>query len=146
MKIALASDHAGFALKENIKKHLSSHQLTDFGAYDEKSIDYPDTAFPAAHAVSDHKCDRAILICGSGIGMSIVANKVKGIRASLCNSTQAAILARKHNNANVLTLAGRFLDYKQAVEIVDAWLNTEFEGGRHQRRLDKITAIENKEK
>ncbi len=145
MKIALASDHAGFALKEYIKKHLSSHQLTDFGAYDEKSIDYPDTGFPAAYAVRDHVCDRAILICGTGIGMSIVANKVKGIRASLCHCLEFAVLTRKHNNSNVLTLPGRFLDFNLAAKIVDAWLNTEFEGGRHQRRLDKITAIENKE-
>jgi ribose 5-phosphate isomerase B len=142
MKIAVASDHAGFLLKEHLIDYLKGHFIFDFGTYSEEPMDYPDTGFPAADAVSRGECDRGILICGTGIGMTIVANKVKGIRASLCNSPEIAILTRKHNNSNILTLAGRFLDLKQAEEIVDAWLKTDFEGGRHQRRLDKISARE----
>ncbi|MCF7920898.1 MAG: ribose 5-phosphate isomerase B [Candidatus Cloacimonetes bacterium] len=144
MKLAIASDHAGFRLKEQLKKYLKDHEIVDFGTDSEESMDYPDTGFPAADAVSNKECERGILICGTGIGMSIVANKVKGIRASLCTSREVAILTRKHNNSNILALPGRFLDYKEATEIVDAWLNTEFEGGRHQLRLDKIAARENK--
>lgn len=143
MKLALASDHAGFEFKEKLKEYLSGHDIEDFGTDSEESMDYPDTGFPAAESVARGKCDRGILICGSGIGMSIVANKVKGIRASLCNQVEIAILTRKHNDSNVLVLPGRFLDYKMAIKIVDAWLNTEFEGGRHQRRIDKISAREN---
>ena len=138
MKIAVASDHAGFSLKEKLKTYLRNHEINDFGTVTEESMDYPDTGFPAAEAVSNKLCEKGILICGSGIGMSIVANKVKGIRAALCNSPQIAILSRKHNNANILVLAGRFLDFNEAIKIVDAWLNTDFEGGRHQRRIDKI--------
>ena len=142
MKIALASDHAGFPLKEAIKMYLKEHDLTDFGCFNEESMDYPDTGFPAAMAVRDGKCHRGILICGTGIGMSIVANKVKGIRASLCHCEEFAILTRKHNDSNVLTLPGRFLDENIAIKIVDAWLNTKFENGRHQKRIDKISARE----
>jgi RpiB/LacA/LacB family sugar-phosphate isomerase len=142
MKIALASDHAGFPLKEIIKQHLNDHEVIDFGAFNEKSMDYPDTGFPAAIAVQKNECQCGILICGTGIGMSIVANKVKGIRASLCHCLEFAVLTRKHNNSNVLCLPGRFLDDNLAVKIVDAWLTTEYEDGRHQRRLDKIAAKE----
>jgi len=142
MKIALASDHAGFPLKEVIKEHLQDHEIIDYGSYNENSVDYPDTGFPAAMAVRDGECQRGILICGTGIGMSIVANKVKGIRASLCHCEEFAILTRKHNDSNVLTLPGRFLDDNIAIKIVDAWLNTEFENGRHQKRIDKISARE----
>jgi ribose 5-phosphate isomerase B len=145
MKIALASDHAGFALKEIIKEHLSANEISDFGVYHENSADYPDTGFPAAQAVQNNVCQRAILICGTGIGMSIVANKVKGIRASLCLCPAFAQLTRKHNDANVLALPGRFLDVSVALEIVDIWLATEFEAGRHQKRIDKITEYENKQ-
>lgn len=142
MKLAIASDHAGFELKEKLKEYLDIHDITDFGTNSTESMDYPDTGFPAAEAVADNTCERGILICGSGIGMSIVANKVKGIRAALCNQLEIAVLTRKHNNSNILVLPGRFLDYKTAVKIVDAWLETEFEDGRHQRRLDKISARE----
>ena len=142
MKIAFASDHAGYQLKEQLKEYLKEYEIVDFGTDSENSMDYPDTGFPAAEAVSNHKCEKGILICGTGIGMSIVANKVKGIRASLCADPQRAELTRLHNNSNILVLAGRFLDYKQAVEIVDVWLKTDYEGGRHQRRLDKISAKE----
>ena len=144
MKIAFASDHAGFQLKIQLIEYLKEYDIMDFGTNSEESMDYPDTGFPAAEAVRDHKCEKGILICGTGIGMSIVANKVQGIRASLCSDPQRAELTRLHNNSNILVLAGRFLDYKQAVKIVDAWLKTEFEGGRHQVRLDKISAKEMK--
>lgn len=142
MKIAIASDHAGYDLKEKLKEYLNSHDIIDFGTNSTESMDYPDTGFPAAEAVSTGEYEKGILICGSGIGMSIVANKVKGIRASLCNQKEIAILTRKHNNSNILVLPGRFLDYNTAIQIVDAWLNTEFEGGRHQRRIDKISSKE----
>jgi len=142
MKIAIASDHAGFALKEKIKKFLTTHNVTDFGAVDSNSVDYPDTGLKAAQAVSNGNCQRGILICGSGIGMSIVANKVPGIRAALCQTKQFAQLSRLHNDANVLVLSGRFISEYLAKDIVDVWLKTEFEGGRHQKRIDKITSYE----
>lgn len=140
MKIALASDHAGFELKEAVKNFLTGHDVTDFGTDNSDSMDYPDTGFPAAKAVASGECERGILICGSGIGMSIVANKVTGIRAALCQTVQFAVLSRKHNNANVLVLSGRFISRYLAKDIVEAWLTTDFEGGRHQKRLDKINS------
>ncbi len=140
MKIALASDHAGFELKEAVKNFLTGHDVTDFGTDNSDSMDYPDTGFPAAKAVASGECERGILICGSGIGMSIVANKVTGIRAALCQTVQFAELSRKHNNANVLVLSGRFISRYLAKDIVEAWLTTDFEGGRHQKRLDKINS------
>lgn len=144
MKIALASDHAGFELKEKLKKYLEQYEIIDFGTSSPDSMDYPDTGFPAAEAVSSGKCQSGIFICGSGIGMSIVANKVKGIRGSLVYDAETAALTRKHNNPNVLILAGRYLSFEQAIRITDTWLNTSFEGGRHQRRLDKIAEYENR--
>jgi len=138
MKIALASDHAGFDLKEDIKDFLEDHEVVDFGTKTADSMDYPDTGFPASQAVASGQCDRGILICGSGIGMSIVANKVPGIRAALCQTVQFAELSRKHNNANILVLSGRFISKYLAKDIINAWLTTDFEGGRHQKRLDKI--------
>jgi ribose 5-phosphate isomerase B len=138
MRIALASDHAGFELKEAIKPYLSCHQIADFGTDSTESMDYPDTGFPAAKAVANGECDRGILICGSGIGMSIVANKVPGVRAALCQTVQFAQLSRMHNNANVLILSGRFISKYLAKDIIDAWLKTEYEDGRHERRLEKI--------
>ena len=142
MKIALASDHAGFELKESIKKMITKHEIIDFGPPNSKSMDYPDTGFKAAEAVANGTCERGIVICGSGIGMSIVANKVTGIRAALCQTKEFAILSRKHNNANVLALSGRFISKYLAKEIIDVWLKTKFEGGRHKRRIDKITKYE----
>lgn len=145
MKIALASDHAGFELKEALKSTLLlKHEIIDFGADSENSMDYPDSGFPACEAVKDGKCDIAILVCGTGIGMSIVANKVKTVRAALCQTTDFAELTRKHNDANVLVLSGRFCAYHYAMDIVTTFINTEFEGGRHQRRIDKILEYENK--
>lgn len=145
MKIAIASDHAGYELKEKIREHLEGCDIEDFGTYNEESMDYPDTGFKAAEAVVQGGFDRAILVCGTGIGMSIVANKVAGVRASLCHSPQFAELTRKHNNSNVLCLPGRFLESEQAFKIVDVWIGTDFEGGRHQRRLDKISAYESQD-
>jgi len=142
MKIALASDHAGWELKEAIKPFLSEHEVTDFGPEKPESMDYPDTGFSAAEAVSRGICDRAIIICGSGIGMSIVANKVKGIRAALCQTVEFARLSRQHNNANALILSGRFISSYLAKEMIDVWLSEKFLAGRHQNRLDKITEYE----
>ncbi len=138
MKIAIASDHAGYQLKEELKAAFPQHEFQDFGANSESSMDYPDTGYPAARAVADGTCELGILICGSGIGMSITANKVPGIRAALCGITDVARLSRMHNNANVLVLAGRFTATAYAIEIVKAWLETPFEGGRHENRINKI--------
>ncbi|MDD2543679.1 MAG: ribose 5-phosphate isomerase B [Candidatus Cloacimonadaceae bacterium] len=144
MKLAIASDHAGYQLKEALKKAFPMHDFEDFGTNDESSMDYPDSGFPAARAVAEGNCELGILICGSGIGMSITANKVPGIRAALCTITDVARLSRMHNNANVLVLAGRFTAVAYAIEIVRAWLETPFEGGRHEQRLSKINQGERK--
>ncbi len=140
MKISIAADHAGFSLKERIKQALAAagHQILDRGCYSEESVDYPDYGILAARDVADGVADRAVLICGSGIGMSIVANKVRGVRASLCANPEYAVMSRRHNDANVLTLGARLLDPDLALQIVDIWLKTPFDGGRHQRRVDKI--------
>lgn len=144
MKLAIASDHAGFKLKEELKAALSMHSFEDFGSYDEQSTDYPDTGYPAAQAVANGSCEYGILICGSGIGMSITANKVPGIRAALCSITDVARLSRMHNDANVLVLAGRFTATAYAIEIVKAWLETPFAAGRHAQRISKIQEGERK--
>jgi len=138
MKLAIASDHAGYQLKEALKQAFPQHEIQDFGTFSESSMDYPDSGYPAARAVADGTCEMGILICGSGIGMSITANKVPGIRAALCGITDVARLSRMHNNANVLVLAGRFTATAHAIEIVKAWLETPFEGGRHENRINKI--------
>ncbi len=142
MKIALASDHAGYELKEAIKEYLTEYELTDFGSHSTESMDYPDTGFKAAEAVAKGDCERGILICGSGLGMSIVANKVKGIRAALCHSVELARLSRQHNDANILVLQGRFISKKQAGDIIKIWFSTEFDGGRHIQRIEKIKKYE----
>ncbi|HOC95911.1 MAG: ribose 5-phosphate isomerase B [Candidatus Cloacimonadota bacterium] len=142
MILAIASDHAGFELKEAIKAAFPQHEFLDFGAPSTASVDYPDTGSAAAKAVAAGKAELGILVCGSGIGMSIVANKIPGIRAALCCSTDVARLSRLHNDANVLCLAGRFTAVPYALEIVQAWLETSFEGGRHQKRIQKIKNIE----
>ncbi len=142
MKIALASDHAGFELKEKIKEFLTEYDVVDYGSENSNSMDYPDTGFEAAKAVSNGDCTRGILICGSGLGMSIVANKVPGIRAALCQTMQFAQLSRLHNNSNILVLSGRFISEYLAKEIIDVWFKTEFEGGRHKKRLDIISNYE----
>lgn len=144
MKLAIASDHAGYELKEALKRALPEHEFNDYGTNSKASMDYPDTGFPAARAVAKGECEMGILICGSGIGMSITANKVPGIRAALCSNTDVARLSRKHNNANILVLAGRFTAKEYALEIVKEWLKTPFEGGRHLNRLNKIHQGERK--
>ncbi|MFH1861508.1 MAG: ribose 5-phosphate isomerase B [bacterium] len=142
MRIALASDHAGFLLKERIKKQLTElgHEFLDRGCFDENAVDYPDFGFLAARDVAEGTAERAVMVCGSGIGMSIVANKVKGVRAALCTSPELAEMSRRHNDANILTLGARFTEPEIALQIMEVWLNTPFEGGRHQRRVDKIEA------
>ena len=140
MKIAIASDHAGFEYKEKLKGLLKElgHDFVDFGAFSADSTDYPDFAYPAAQAVANGECERGIFICGTGVGVSIVANKVKGIRAANCCSVEEARLSRQHNDANVLTLGARLITWDSAKEIVKVWLETEFECGRHARRVEKI--------
>jgi len=140
VKIIIGSDHAGFDLKEALKEAF--REMIDIGTDSGESVDYPDFGARVARAVSSGGYERGILICGSGVGMSIVANKVPGIRAALCTDTDTARLSRMHNDANVLVLAGRRTDPETAVAIVTVWLDTPFEGGRHARRLDKIRKIE----
>jgi len=140
--IVIASDHAGFELKEAIKEFLSEHEIFDFGTHSLESMDYPDTGFKAAEEVSKGNCERGILVCGSGLGMSIVANKVKGIRAALCDSIQLARLSREHNDSNILVLQGRLISKYLAKEIIQTWLSTEFSKGRHIPRLEKIKKYE----
>lgn len=145
MKIALANDHRGVKAVEQIKAIISqlNHQCVCFGAEnDEKPVDYPDVAYMAAKAVADGKADLAILVCGTGIGMSIAANKVKGIRAALCYDELNARISRQHNDANVLCLSGDLLGTSALQTVVETWLQTEFTGGRHSRRVNKINAIE----
>ncbi len=146
MKIAIGSDHAGFKLKEEIKKFLEEKgmEVIDFGTNFEERVDYPDYAIPLAESVAKGEEDLGILICGTGIGMSIAANKVKGIRASLVSDVYSAHSAREHNNANVLCMGGRVLGTELAKEITNAWLNAKFLGGRHERRINKIAEYENK--
>jgi ribose 5-phosphate isomerase B len=144
MKIAIASDHAGLDLKEKILKLLQElrHDVSDFGVHNRDSVDYPDYGVPVAEAVSEGKADRGILICGTGIGMSIVANKFPQVRAALCYDSFTAKISRLHNDANILVLGERVLEDKKALEMVNLWLSTGFDGGRHERRLKKIEEIE----
>ncbi len=140
MQIALASDHAGFAYKERLRQLLqeAGHQVQDHGAYSEESSDYPDFAVSAAQAVARGEADYGILICGTGIGVSIVANKIAGVRAANCCTEEMARLSRQHNDANVLTVGARLLPFEQVWRIVEVFLTTPFEGGRHARRVEKI--------
>ena len=144
MKIALASDHRGYQAKEQIKAIVKQlgHECIDFGTENNDPVDYPDTAYQASKAVSEKQADRAILACGTGIGMSITANKVKGIRAALCYDELNAQISRHHNDANVLCVSGDLTGDVSLRKIVEIWLTTEFNGGRHKRRVDKISAIE----
>ena len=145
MKIVIGSDHAGYRLKELIKRHLAKagYIVIDVGTFSEEPVDYPDIATAAIKKFRSEKADRAILICGTGIGMSIAANKFRGVRAALCWNVETAMLSRLHNDANVLCLAGRILEYETALKILDVWFKTGFKGGRHLRRLGKIKQIEN---
>lgn len=144
MKVALASDHGGFRLKEELKEFISGmgHQYKDYGCPSEESVDYPDLAAGAARAVAHGECDLGIIVCGTGQGMAIAANKIKGIRAANCHDCYSAKMARAHNNANILTLGQRVVGSELAKMIAETFLATSFEGQRHQRRLDKIAAME----
>ena len=142
--IAIACDHGAYALKETLKKHLEKKGLEykDFGTYSLDSCDYPDYAAPAAQAVASGECDRGIVLCTTGIGVSITANKVKGIRCALLSDVMSARLTRQHNDTNMMAIGAGVVGEMLALEIIDTWLGTEFEGGRHQRRVDKIMALE----
>ena len=139
MKIALAADHGGYALKEEVKKHLKGdYEVIDLGTFSEESVDYPVYGKACAEMVAAGEADYGIVCCGTGIGISIAANKVKGIRCALCTSVEMANMTRRHNNANMLAMGGRTTDTELALQMVDTFLNTEFEGGRHQRRIDML--------
>jgi ribose 5-phosphate isomerase B len=144
MKIAIAADHAGFALKEKLRQRLAEegHELVDFGTGSADSCDYPDFAQPVAREVAEQRADRGILVCSTGIGMAIAANKVSGVRAAPAQSEDEVRLTREHNDANVLTLGARYLDEPRAAGLVEIFLNTEFQGGRHARRIAKIAQLE----
>jgi len=141
-KIAFASDHAGYELKLKLEKYVESkgYEIEDFGTDSEESCDYTDFAHTAAMAVEDGRCAFGIAMCGSGNGIQMTLNKHQGIRAALCWLPELAALAKQHNNANILVLPARFISYEEAVKTVDAYLDAKFEGGRHQRRIDKIPA------
>jgi ribose 5-phosphate isomerase B len=142
-KIAVASDHGGFALKETIKAHLieRGYEVRDLGTHSEESVDYPVYGKACAEAVANGEAELGVVCCGTGIGISIAANKVKGIRCGLCTSVEMAHLTKQHNNANMIALGGRTTEPELAIAIVDEWLDTEFEGGRHQRRIDMLDAM-----
>ena len=143
-KIAIASDHGGFDLKENVIAHLMNDgwKIDDLGPSNEDSVDYPDYGIKLAEIIAKKKVERGIVICGTGVGMSIVVNRFSGIRGTLCSDIYTAKMCRQHNDSNILIMGGRVIGKGLALEIVDTWLNTAFEGGRHQRRLDKINEID----
>lgn len=148
MKIAVGCDHGGFDLKNAIADHLKQRgfEVVDYGIYENKSVDYPDIASKLCKGILEGEADLGILVCGTGIGMSIAANKFKGIRAAACSEHFSAKYTRLHNNSNVLCLGGRVIGIGTALELADLFVDTEFEGGRHQNRIDKIAKIENSEK
>ena len=143
-KIAIASDHGGFELKETVITHLLNDgwEIDDLGPNNEDSVDYPDYGIKLAEIIANKKVERGIVICGTGVGMSIVVNRFPGIRGTLCSDIYTAKMSREHNDSNILIMGGRVIGKGLASEIVDTWLNTAFEGGRHQRRLDKINEID----
>ncbi len=145
MRVFLGSDHAGFAMKEALKPYFERRgvEVTDVGTYSEDAVDYPDLAVKVGRAVASGEAERGVLVCGSGIGMAVAANKVPGVRAAMVTDPELATMMRKHNDANVVTLGGRYIPVELAEEILDAFLDTAFEGGRHAGRVDKITGIEN---
>lgn len=144
MNIAVCSDHGGFELKEKIKAFIEGmgHTVKDFGCFSDSSVDYPDFAFPMAEAVARGEYDRGVAICGTGIGVSICCNKVRGIRCALCGDPLSAELTRRHNDSNVLAMGGRIIGPETAKAITRVWLETPFEGGRHEGRINKITKYE----
>lgn len=139
-KLGLGSDHGGFELKEHLKAHLleKGYEVVDFGTHSEESVDYPEIGKKVANEVVSGEVELGILVCGTGIGIGISANKVKGIRCAICSDVYSAKMSRAHNNANMISLGGRVVGRDLAFEIIDAWLATEFEGGRHERRVNKI--------
>lgn len=143
-KVAIGSDHAGFALKEGVREYLQSlgYEVEDCGTHSEQPADYPDYAKKVGERVAGKSAATGIVICGTGLGVAIAANKVTGIRAATCNNTLLARFARAHNDANVLAMGGRIVDRAQAEKILDTWFSTSFAGGRHEQRVEKITAIE----
>jgi RpiB/LacA/LacB family sugar-phosphate isomerase len=144
MKIAIGSDHAGFELKESVKEILQNlgHEVLDFGTSGKDSVDYSDFGLKVANSVASGQVERGVAVCWTGNGMTIATNKIKGIRATLCLNKDMAYYARSHNDSNVLTLSQKYIDEKDVEDIIKTWLETEFEGGRHIRRLDKIRAAE----
>ncbi len=146
MKLAIASDHGGFHLKSSLLQFLTSRKIeyVDLGVVADTSVDYPDYAAKVAEKVASKEVDGGILVCGTGIGMSITANKYKGVRAAVVTDTYTAQMSKEHNNANVIALGGRVLDEAKGVEVVQAWLDAKFQAGRHEKRLEKITEIEKK--
>ena len=144
MKIAIGSDHAGYGLKDHLKAHIEGRgiQVEDLGGFDPEPIDYPVAGLRVAKGVAAGDYDLGVLICGTGVGISISANKVRGIRAVVCSEPYSAVLSRRHNNSNILALGARVVGDELAVMILDQWLDAEFEGGRHQRRVDMIMEIE----
>lgn len=146
MKIVIGCDHGALALKEEVKKVLAefSAEVKDVGTYTEDSVDYPDIAEKVCAEITSGRAERGIVLCGTGIGISIAANKINGIRCALCNDVYSAKMSREHNNANVLAMGGRVTGFGPAGEMVRVWLTTEFAGGRHERRVNKIMALENK--
>lgn len=142
--LAIGSDHGGYLLKQELMKHLDEQGIAykDFGCYDEKSVDYPDIAKAVGTVVASGEYEKGVLVCGTGIGISMAANKIKGIRAALCNDYFSAKYTRLHNDANIICFGGRVIGPGSACELLDVFLQTEFEGGRHARRVDKITALE----
>lgn len=143
--IAVGADHAGFELKTLLVEHLkeNGYDVQDVGTHSEESVDYPDYAAKVAKTVASRRAGKGILVCGSGLGVAIAANKIDGVRAVTANTAELARLSRLHNDANVLAVGARIIEPGTAKEIVDSWLQTEYEGGRHQRRVDKITRLEN---
>lgn len=143
--VAIGADHAGYQLKEAIKKHLHDNgiEFLDCGTNSTESVDYPEYGYKTARLVADGKCNKGILCCGTGIGISLAANKVKGIRAAVVSDEYCAEMTRRHNDANIIALGGRVIDEAKAIKLVDIFLNTPFEGGKHQKRVDLISEIEN---
>ncbi len=144
MKIAIACDHGGYRLKEVLKESMISqgHEVVDFGTNSEESVDYPDYAYKAAKAVANKECERGVVVCGTGIGVSIVANKVDGIRCALVHDLFSAKATRQHNDTNMIAMGGRVIGEGLALEILNTWLTTDYEGGRHDARIEKMMAIE----
>jgi ribose 5-phosphate isomerase B len=140
MKIAIGSDHAGFDYKNGVKDHLGNagHEVVDHGTFSDASCDYPDYAHPVSEYILSNKGSLGILICGSGNGINMTANKHQGVRSALCWNNEIALLARQHNNANIIAIPARFITIEEAITMVDTFLNTSFEGGRHQLRVNKI--------